>query len=201
MSKYRGPRLRIVRRLGELPSLTRKSPKRYINPGQHGANRTKPTQFAYRLAEKQKLRFCYGISEKQIVRYVKSAQKEKGSTGKILLQSVEIRLDNIIHRIGWAPTLPAARQIVNHGHILVDKNRVTIPSFVCSQNQVITVRDQKKILKLVEKTFQVQPEKLPSHLSVNMKNIIAVVNSQADRREISLDLNELLVVEFYSNRL
>jgi small subunit ribosomal protein S4 len=200
MSKYRGPRLRIVRRLGELSSLTRKSPKRYINPGQHGANRTKPTQFAYRLAEKQKLRFYYGISEKKAIRYVKTAQKEKRSTGKILIQSIEIRLDNIIHRLGLAPTLPAARQIVNHGHILVDQSRVTIPSFVCSQNQIITVQDHRKVRKLV-KTFQDQPQSVPSHLSLDRTNIVAVVKRQADRREISLDLNELLIVEFYSNRL
>jgi len=201
MSKYRGPRLRIIRRLGDLSSLTRKIPKRYVNPGQHGANRTKPTQFAYRLAEKQKLRFHYGISEKQAIRYVKSAQKEKGSTGKILIQSIEIRLDNIIHRIGWAPTLPAARQIVNHGHILIDNKRVTIPSFVCAQNQVITVQNQKKVRKMIEESFQDQSKNSPSHLSVNITNIIAVVKRKADRREISLDLNELLVVEFYSNRL
>lgn len=201
MSKYRGPRLRIVRRLGDLSSLTRKSPKRYINPGQHGANRTKPTEFAYRLAEKQKLRFYYGISEKQAIRYVKMAQKEKKSTGKILIQSIEIRLDNIVHRLGWAPTLPAARQIVNHGHILVNQKRVTIPSFVCSQSQSIAIQDHKGIRRLVEKTFQDQEQNLPSHLSIDKKNIVAVVKRQADRREISLDLNELLIVEFYSNRL
>jgi small subunit ribosomal protein S4 len=197
MSKYRGPRLRIVRRLGELPSLTRKTPKRYINPGQHGANRSKPTQFAYRLAEKQKLRFHYGISEKQAVRYVKKAQKEKGSTGKILIQSIEIRLDNVIYRLGWAPTLPAARQIVNHGHILVDRDRVTIPSFSCSQNQLIILQNQKGVRRLVERSLQDQKKNLPSHLSVNIKNMTAVVNRLADRREIFLDLNELLVFEFY----
>nr|BBI28676.1 ribosomal protein S4 [Dinophyceae sp. MRD-151] len=201
MSKYRGPRLRIIRRLGELPSLTRKSPKRYINPGQHGINRTKPTQFGYRLVEKQKLRFCYGISEKQTVRYVKTAQKEKRSTGEILIQSIEIRLDNIVYRIGWAPTLPAARQIVNHGHILVNQKRVTIPSFVCSQNQIITVRDQKETRRLVEKTLQDQSQNFSSHLSIDQSTIIVVVKGKADRREISLDLNELLIVEFYSNRL
>jgi small subunit ribosomal protein S4 len=153
------------------------------------------------LAEKQKLRFYYGISEKQAVRYIKTAQKDKRSTGEILIQSIEIRLDNIIYRLGWAPTLPAARQIVNHGHILVNQKRVTIPSFVCSQNQIITVRDNEGVRKLVKRTFQDQSQSLPSHLSVDRTNRIAVVKRQADRREISLDLNELLIVEFYSNRL
>jgi len=201
MSKYRGPRLRIVRRLGELSSFTQKVPKRYTNPGQHGANRNKPTQFGYRLAEKQKLRFYYGISEKQAVRYVKSAQREKGSTGQILIRSLEIRLDNIIYRLGWSPTLSSARQMINHGHILVNQKRVTAPSFSCRQGQTITIRNCIGVRKLVEITFQDRSPTLPSHLSLNIKNISAVVNRQADRREIPLDLNELLVIEFYSNRL
>jgi small subunit ribosomal protein S4 len=201
MSKYRGPRLRIIRRLGELPAFTRKAPKRFVNPGQHGANRSKPTQFAYRLVEKQKLRFYYGISEKQAVHYVKAAQREKGPTGQILIRSLEIRLDNIVYRLGWAPTLPSARQIVNHGHILVDQKRVTIPSFSCSQNQVIAVKNDSSVRSLVEKTFRDQDQSPPSHLSLNTKRISAIVNRQADPRELPLDLNELLVVEFYSNRL
>lgn len=202
MSKYRGPRIRIVRRLGNLPSLTQKVPKRYTGPGQHGAKKnSKPTPFAYRLAEKQKLRFYYGITEKQSIRCVKSAQKIKRSTGKILIQMLEMRLDNIVFRLGWAPTLPAARQIVNHGHIFVDQKRVTIPSFSCNQGQIITVKNQKSIRSLVENNVRDRSLNFPSHLSLNTTDMVATVNKQADRREILLDLNELLVVEFYSNRL
>jgi len=201
MSKYRGPRLRIVRRLGELSACTRKIPKRSTRPGQHGENRRKLTQFAYRLAEKQKLRFYYGISERQLVRYVKSARKAQGSTGQILLQQLEIRLDNIVHRLGWAPTLPAARQLVSHGHILVNKKCVTISSFSCSPNQVITIPDEIPIRRLVEKNLHERIQNLPSHLSLNVGNITAVVNQIADRRSLPLNLNELLVIEYYSNRL
>jgi small subunit ribosomal protein S4 len=201
MSNYRGPRLRIVRRLGDLPAFTRKIPKRYVRPGQHGVNRSKPTQFAYRLAEKQKLRFYFGISEKQTIRYVKSAQKKKRSTGSFLIQSIEIRLDNIIYRLGWAPTLPAARQIVNHGHILVDQKRLTIPSFLSSKGQTVTVNPAKRIHSLVEKAFRDRVVNLPSHLALNTNRISAIVHREPDRRELHFDLNELLVLEFYSNRL
>jgi len=199
MSKYRGPRLRVARRLGELSAFTRKDPKNYTCPGQHGENRRKPTQFSYRLTEKQKLRFYYGILEKQINRYVLTARKTKGSTGKILLQLLEIRLDNIVYRLGWAPTLPAARQIVNHGHIFVNQKSVTFPSFACSPGQVITIKEN--IYKLIKETSQEQDQELPSHISLNISGQIATVNRQIDRREISLNLNELLVIEYYSNRL
>ena len=199
MSKYRGPRLRVVRRLGEMSAFTRKIPKNYNRPGQHGENRGKPTQFSFRLTEKQKLRFYYGILEKQINRYVIDARKAKGSTGKLLLQLLEIRLDNIIYRIGWAPTLPAARQLVNHGHILVNQNQVTFPSFSCSPGQSILFK--KNIYKLVEKTLQERDQNLPSHLTLSIEGKIAKVNQKTDRREVPLDLNELLVIEYYSNRL
>lgn len=201
MSKYSGPRLRIVRRLGELSAYTQKIPNRNTRPGQHGANRTKPTQFAYRLVEKQKLRFYYGVSEAQLVRYVKAARREQGSTGQILLQQLEIRLDNIVHRLGWAPTLPAARQLVNHGHVLVNKECVTISSFSCLPQQVITIQEKSQIRNMIERNFQERLQNLPSHLSLRVENLTAVVNQLVDRRTIPLNLNELLVIEYYSNRL
>jgi len=201
MSKYRGPRLRVIRRLGDLPSLTQKIRKRNTRPGQHGANRRKITQFAYRLIEKQKLRFYYGISEKQLVRLMRAVRKEKGSTGQILIRRLEIRLDNIIYRLGWSRTLPSARQLVGHGHILVNNSRLNICSFVCSPQQVITVQREEGIRTLVEKNLQDRVHNLPSHLSLNKAGFVAVVNQWAHRRGIPLDLSELLVIEYYSNRL
>jgi small subunit ribosomal protein S4 len=109
MPKYRGPRLRIVRRIGELCALTKKSLKRNTRPGQHGFNINKPTQFASRLMEKQKLLFYYGVSEKQLVKYITIARKANFSTRQVLLQKLEIRLDNLIYRLGLKPTLPSAR--------------------------------------------------------------------------------------------
>jgi len=155
------------------------------------------TQFAFRLAEKQKLRFYYGISEKQLVRYVKSARLEKGSTGQLLLQKLEIRLDNVVYRLGLAPTLPIARQMVNHGHIFVNDKCVTIASFTCVPFNIIKIKNTSTIHQLVKG----QEKELPSHLSLNSDTMIAVIKQISARNEIPLDLNELLVIEYYSNRL
>jgi small subunit ribosomal protein S4 len=111
MSRYRGAVLRITRRLGELPGLTRKTTKRNSRPGQHGDQARKPSEYAIRLEEKQKLKFNYGVTEKQLLRYVRDARRIKGSTGEALLQLLEMRLDNIVFRLGMAPTIPAARQL------------------------------------------------------------------------------------------
>ena len=201
MSKYRGPRIRMIRHLGDLPALTQKTTGRTSRPGQHGARRRKPTQFAYRLVEKQKLRLHYGVSEKQLVCCVKAARNAKGSTGQILLQILEIRLDNIIYRLGWAPTLPAARQLVSHGHILVDNERVKIPSFSCDPPKLIKLQDHVHTLKIVQQTLQEQMRILPTHLLIDIDKMTAVVNQTAVRNEIPLSLNELLIIEYYSNRL
>jgi len=201
MSRYHGPRLRVIRRLGRLPALTQKIPKRNTRPGQHGANRRKPTQFSYRLAEKQKLRFYYGISEKKLVQYVKIARREKGSTGQILIKKLESRLDNIVYRVGWAPTLPSARQLVTHGHISVNQKSVTIPRYTCSPHEVIRIRNNDNSRNLVKRTLHNHVRKLPSHLSLGVENLTATINRRAERYEIPLNLNELLVIEYYSNRL
>jgi len=201
MSKYRGPRLRITRRLGELPAFTKKVPRHRVRPGQHGTNRRKPTQFALRLAEKQKLRFYYGVSEEKLIRYVKEARRAIGSTGQLLIQKLEIRLDNIVYRLGWALTLPAARQIVNHGHIIVNQQTVNIPSFPCSPNHVIMVRSVENIRQLVKSNLRESSQNFPSHLSSNIESLTASIIKQPDCSEIPLNLNELLVIEYYSNRL
>ena len=128
MSRYRGPRLRITRRLGDLPGLTRKAAKRSNPPGQHGSARRKRSEYAIRLEEKQKLRFNYGISERQLVRYVKKARAMEGSTGSNLLKLLESRLDNVCFRLGFGPTIPGARQLVNHGHVIVNGKPLDIAS-------------------------------------------------------------------------
>jgi small subunit ribosomal protein S4 len=199
MARYSGPRLRIVRRLGELPGLTRKPLTRLNPPGQHGANPKKNSQYAIRLLEKQKLRYNYGISETQLIRYVKEARRAKGSTGEILLQKLEMRLDNIIYRLGFAPTVLAARQMVSHGHILVNNIRVTIPSYPCQPKDVISVRNKPKSKKLV--TNSLTSNRIPAHLSFNKENLTAVIQQIANRDSLTFELNELLVVEFYSRKL
>jgi small subunit ribosomal protein S4 len=199
MSRYRGPRLRIVRRLGELPGLSRKSPRKSYPPGQHGQNRRKRSEYAIRLEEKQKLRFNYGVSEKQLIRYVRKARRTGGSTGQALLEFLEMRLDNTIFRMGLAGTIPAARQLVNHGHIMVNDHVVDIASYQCRPGDVIKVRDRDRSRRLVETNMEYPGlANLPSHLEFDKNTMVGKVNSVIEREWIALQINELLVVEYYS---
>lgn len=202
MSRYRGPRLRVVRRLGELPGLTRKNPRRAYPPGQHGQARKKRSEYAIRLEEKQKLRFNYGVSEKQLISYVKKARSSQGSTGQRLLELLEMRLDNTVFRLGMAGTIPGARQLVNHGHIMVNGRVVDIPSYQCRPGDVIGVKNQDKSRRLVE-TNMAYPglANLPSHLEFDKNTLVGKVNGVVEREWIALSINELLVVEYYSRKV
>ena len=201
MSRYRGAVLRITRRLGELPGLTLKSTKRNSRPGQHGDQARKPSEYAIRLEEKQKLKFNYGITEKQLLRYVRDARRIKGSTGEALLQLLEMRLDNIVFRLGMAPTVPAARQLVNHGHICIDGKRVSIPSYQCQAGESIGVRSNSRSKQLVE-SYLAFPglANIPSHLDFDKNTLKGKVNGIIERDWVALQLNELLVVEYYSRK-
>ncbi|MFO5493006.1 MAG: 30S ribosomal protein S4 [Cuspidothrix sp.] len=197
MSRYRGPRLRIVRRLGELPGLTRKSARRAYAPGQHGQNRKKRSEYAIRLEEKQKLRLNYGLTEKQMLRYVRKARRVSGSTGQVLLQFLEMRLDNTVFRMGMAPTIPAARQLVNHGHVTVNGRVVNIASYQCRPGEEVAVRNREASKKLVEANLQYPGlANLPSHLEFDKTKLAGKVNSVIEREWVALQVNELLVVEY-----
>jgi small subunit ribosomal protein S4 len=199
MSRYRGPRLRVVRRLGDLPGLTRKSARKAYPPGQHGQSRRKRSEYAIRLEEKQKLRFNYGVTEKQLVRYVRKARRVAGSTGQTLLELLEMRLDNTIFRLGMAGTIPAARQLVNHGHITVNDRVVDVASYQCRPGDSIKVRDRDRSRKLVETNMEYPGlANLPSHLEFDKAALSGKVNGVIEREWIALQVNELLVVEYYS---
>ncbi|BAZ86668.1 MULTISPECIES: 30S ribosomal protein S4 [Aphanizomenonaceae] len=201
MSRYRGPRLRIVRRLGELPGLTRKSARRAYPPGQHGQNRKKRSEYAIRLEEKQKLRMNYGLTEKQMLRYVRKARRVSGSTGQVLLQLLEMRLDNTVFRMGMAPTIPAARQLVNHGHVTVNGKPVNIASYQCRPGEEVAVRNREASKKLVEANLQYPGlANLPSHLEFDKTKLAGKVNGVIEREWVALQVNELLVVEYYSRQ-
>ncbi|MGG6292854.1 30S ribosomal protein S4 [Leptolyngbya sp. AN02str] len=205
MARYRGPRLRVVRRLGDLPGLTRKekraSGKRANPPGQHGAARRKRSEYAIRLEEKQKLRFNYGVSERQLLRYVRRARRISGSTGQILLQLLEMRLDNTVFRLGMAPTIPAARQLVSHGHITINGRRVDIPSYQCRPGDEIGVRQNEASRRLVEENLQFPGlANVPSHLEFDKNKLTGKVNGLVEREWVALQVNELLVVEYYSRQ-
>jgi small subunit ribosomal protein S4 len=201
MSRYRGPRLRIVRRLGVLPGLSRKDPKRAYPPGQHGQARRKRSEYAIRLEEKQKLRFNYGVSERQLLRYVKKARRVTGSTGQVLLQLLEMRLDNTIFRLGMAPTIPAARQVVNHGHITVNGRTVDVASYSCRPGDIIGVRNREASREMIKANLQ-NPglANVPSHLSFDKDKLEGTVSGMIEREWVALQVNELMVVEYYSRQ-
>ncbi len=199
MSRYRGPRLRITRRLGELPGLTRKNARKSYPPGQHGQARKKRSEYAIRLEEKQKLRFNYGVTEKQLIRYVRKARRTGGSTGEALLQFLEMRLDNTVFRLGMAGTIPGARQLVNHGHITVNDRVVDIASYQCRPGDVIKVRDRDRSRRLVETNMEYPGlANLPTHLEFDKNTMVGKVNSMVEREWVALQINELLVIEYYS---
>nr|YP_010951933.1 30S ribosomal protein S4 [Laurencia obtusa]WMP12228.1 30S ribosomal protein S4 [Laurencia verruciformis]WMP12872.1 30S ribosomal protein S4 [Laurencia obtusa] len=201
MSRYRGPRLRISRKLGDLPGLTRKKSKKTFPPGEHGQQSKKPSEYALRLDEKQKLKFNYGISEKQLLRNIKTAKKVQGSTGIVLLQILEMRLDNIIFRLGLAPTIPASRQLVNHCHIMVNNKVVSISSYQCKPGDTINIKSKNSSIELVKK-YMASPglANIPNHLELNKETMTAKVNGIIERDWVALQLNELLVVEYYSRK-
>jgi small subunit ribosomal protein S4 len=144
MSRYRGPKLKISRRLGPLPGLTTKKSNKLNRAGKDGnANADtgkKLTEYGVRLEEKQKLKYNYGLTEGQLFRYVKEARRRQGVTNLILFQLLEMRLDTLCFTLGFAKSIAQARQLVNHGHITVNKQVVDIPSFQCRLNDVIGVK-------------------------------------------------------------
>ena len=202
MARYTGAKLRVTRRLGDLPAFTSKKSKSTKRPGQHGATPKKLTQYAMRLEEKQKLRFNYGLSEKQLMNYIKDAKRIKGATGSVLLQLLEMRLDNIVFRLGMAPTIAAARQLVGHKHILINNKCVSIPSYQCQPGDTLTVKDSKSSRDLVL-TFLESPalSNIPQHLDFDKKSLTAKILGVIDREWVALKLNELFVIEFYSRKI
>lgn len=200
MSRYRGSKLRIVRRLGKLSGFTTKLSRKTNPPGQHGAMANKKSsQYKVRLKEKQKLRYYYGVSERQLFNYLKKARKKKGSSGKELLSLLEMRLDNVIYRLGLCPTIVAAKQLIVHGHVLVDNVFVDVPSFICRPENVIQIKNSETSRNLVRKNLEVSKDYIvPNHLSFNSAKLEAKVISKVDLTSLNLVINELLVVEYYS---
>ena len=205
MSRYRGPKLKISRRLGILPGLTTKKSNKINRPGKDGNTNAdtskKLTEYGVRLEEKQKLKFNYGLTETQLYRYIKEARRRQGVTGLILLQLLEMRLDSICFTLGYAKTIAQARQLVNHGHITVNKKAVNIPSFQCRLNDIIGVKEKNSSKTLVENNIKnSQVTNLSSHLKFDSSKVEAKILDYCDRNDIALPLDELLVIEHYSRR-
>lgn len=205
MSKYRGPRLRIIRRFGMLPGLTSKVPKKKKAPGINGSARKirkKISKYSIRLKQKQKLRYHYGITERQLVNYVKKARKRKGPSGKLLLILLEMRLDNIVYRLGFARTITGAKQLINHGHITVNGKIINIPSFICQPNNIIRVKTNAVSERLVRNNIESHKRLLiPPHLSLSKEILEGTIINLVHRKVVTLLINELLVIEYYSRKV
>lgn len=205
MARYRGPRLKIIRRLGtSLPGLMRTDPelRRPYGPGQHGqGRRPKLSEYATRLREKQKLRFHYGVSEKQLRKYVAKSFRAKGNSGLKLLEALESRLDNMVFRAGFAPTIRASRQMTRHGHICVNGAKLDIPSYTMKSGDVLTVNPAKKSKEAILAHMK-DPGNLavPSYLECNAESGEAKVMTPPEREDVPVELNEQLIVEFYSGK-
>ena len=199
MARYTGPNNKKARRLSfSILENGKDIAKRPYGPGQHGKDRKrKPSKYSVQLAEKQKARFMYGISEKQFKKLVNDSAKMKGVHGENLLILLESRLDNIVYRIGFATTRRGARQLVNHGHITVNGKKVDIPSYRVKPGDVIAIKENSSDHKGIEIALA-NKVKRPEFINYDEKKRVATYVRYPERSELNADINESLIVEFYS---
>ncbi|MCC8020935.1 MAG: 30S ribosomal protein S4 [Akkermansiaceae bacterium] len=202
MARYTGPRAKISRRFGvDLFGNSKSFNRRPFPPGQHGvrAGRRKKSEYGVMLAEKQKLRFQYGILEKQFRKYYAEASRRRGVTGEILLQLLELRLDNVVYRLGYANTRAAARQMVSHGHVHVNGHKVDIPSYACKPGDTVAIASKSGSQSLARHFAElVQGAVVPDWLEGNADTLSGKVSRIPTKEEIAPIVNEQLIVEFYS---
>lgn len=199
MAKYTGPSNKLYRNFGVTDLSNRKlvSSMRQNASGQHGAARKKLSDYALHLNEKQKIRLTYLVSEKQFVRYYNEASRRKGVTGTILLQLLESRLDNVVFRTGFAITRKQARQIVGHGHVLVNGKRVDIPSFLVKPGDVITFKaNSTDFVKSVVSSIDMAIA--PAWMTIDKEAFKVTFDRIPEREELDPELKEQLVIEYYS---
>jgi small subunit ribosomal protein S4 len=201
MARYTGPKIRQSRRFGEplTPKAAKYLAKRNYRPGQHGQNHQRISEYGMQLREKQKTKMIYGIMEKQFRRYYQQASKKQGVTGDVLLQLLEMRLDNVVYRLGFAQTRPQARQIVNHGFFEVNGKKVDIPSFQVSVGDEITVRENKKNKSYIKTAAQLLAAAKPAEwLSLEASAMKGKVLSTPNREQMEITINPQLIIEHYS---
>lgn len=198
MARYLGPKVRLSRRVGVPISDTPKhTAKRQLTlPGMHGYRGRRPTAYGVRLTEKQKLRFHYHVMEKQFRRYVAEASRRKGNTGEVLLQLLEQRLDNVVRRSGFVRTIWAARQMVSHGHVLLNGHRADRPSICIKPGDTIKLRP--RIEKLARENMESMAGHIvPGWMDVNPSELSIKVLALPTPDQIPFDVNTNLIVEFY----
>ena len=199
MARYTGPKARRDRRAGVMLSNMRKNPleRKPYPPGEHGRGRQRQTEFGIRLLEKQKARWYYGVSEKQFRRAYDKANRMQGVTGENLLRLMELRMDNVIFRMGFATSRPQARQLVVHGHFLLNGRKHNIPSAVLKPGGVVTVREKSRNLEPIRAAVE-QVVAVPPWLEADHDNFTGRVLHTPSRDEIDTPVEEQLIVEFYS---
>jgi small subunit ribosomal protein S4 len=204
MSRYIGPKARVSRRLGTNIWGTRGEniamDRRPYPPGEHGRTRRRgnASEYLLQLQEKQKARFAYGLSERQFRNLYKEASRKSGVTGEIMLQYLELRLDNIVYRAGWAATRPQARQFVSHGHVNVNGRRVTIPSYRVRKGDVIELRTKTREFIVVRHNVDVLDRSAPAWLETTDGGMKVTVRELPLREQIDVPVREQLIVELYS---
>lgn len=207
MARYTGPSCKLCRR--EKQKLFLKGSKCYSEkcpiegknypPGQHGLNRrVKFSEYGVQLREKQKVKRIYGLLETQFRNYFEKANKQKGVTGENLIQLLERRLDNVVFRLGFAASRKAARQLVLHGHLLVNGKKVTIPSYLLSEGDVVSVREKSKKLDVIHNSLRKTKDNLYNWLQVEKATLSGTFMQIPVREDIPLNANEQLIVELYS---
>lgn len=199
MSRYTGPTFKRSRRLAFSTLESGKElVKRAYAPGQHGqARKRKPSDYGIQLVEKQKIRFTYGVNERQLKKTFELAGKMKGRHGDNFLKLLESRLDNVVYRMGLAATRSGARQIVNHAHILVNGNKVDIPSYFVQPGDVISVKEASKDHKAIKNALEANASTV-EYVTFDKNKLEGTFVRFPERSELNADINELLVVEFYN---
>ena len=205
MAKYIGPKCKLSRRVGA--DLMLKGRGRSLEtkckletpPGQHGARKQRPSDYALQLREKQKLKQMYGVLEKQFRNYYLKASRKKGSTGLILLQTLEQRLDNIVYRMGFAATRAEARQLVSHKHVAVNGKTVNMPSYPVEPGDVVEIREKARAQTRIAQALSVAAQiGFPDWMEVDEKGLKGKYKAVPEREQMLPDINENLVVELYS---
>ncbi len=201
MSRYTGSKWKKSRHLSFSTLETNDElKKRPYGPGQHGQDRKrKSSEYGTQLLEKQKLRELYGVNERQFRRLFMIAKKEKTVTGLAFFRILESRLDNLVYRMGFARTRAAARQLVNHGHILVNGKKVDIPSYLCNVGDKISLKESSP-LKVVKESLDGKPA-IPGYVSIDVEKFVGTFVRQPERNELPKDINEAQIIEYYNRKL
>lgn len=201
MARYTGPKSRISRKFGEaIYGPDKVLEKKSYPPGQHGNSRRrkKISTYGVELSEKQKAKYIYGLLEKQFSNTFKKASKKKGVTGEILIQLLESRLDNVVYRLGIAPTRDAARQLVSHRHIIVNGNVLNIPSYSVNAGDVVGVREKSKSLEVITECVSSSNMSQFSWLEWDSASMSGKFTQAPERAEVPENIKEQLIVELYS---